>query len=223
VMSRPDWSSTSPEQRGRVALRGVDPHVTKGCVDLYWLPLGAGGRCVRLNGRMYEGIVARMAGREPLALYHSALEVHVPAGRFVIEMAPVWNRRDPQRGVVGEGSVGLRGLGRFELFRYEVRCWRDGHIPDVDEAVESPQHLSHDPIRAQRVLELLPAFPRRTWGADEQHTGDMWNSNSLVSWLLARSGHDVTTVTPPPGGRAPGWSAGLAVAAREDQAHAAHP
>jgi hypothetical protein len=178
---------------------------------------------VRLNGRMYEEIVARMAGREPLALYHSALEVHVPAGRFVIEMAPVWNRRDPQRGVVGEGSVGLRGLGRFELFRYEVRCWRDGHIPDVDEAVESPQHLSHDPIRAQRVLELLPAFPRRTWGADEQHTGDMWNSNSLVSWLLARSGHDVTTVTPPPGGRAPGWSAGLAVAAREDQAHAAHP
>jgi hypothetical protein len=214
VMSRPDWSSTSPEQRGRVALRGVDAHVTKGCVDLYWLPLGAGGRCVRLNGRMYEEIVARMAGREPLALYHSALEVHVPAGRFVIEMAPVWNRRDPQRGVVGEGSVGLRGLGRFELFRYEVRCWRDGHIPDVDEAVESPQHLSHDPIRAQRVLELLPAFPRRTWGADEQHTGDMWNSNSLVSWLLAGSGHDIDAVGPPVHGRAPGWAAGLVVAGR---------
>ena len=67
VMSRPDWSSTSPEQRGRVALRGVDPHVTEGRVDLYWLPLGAGGRCVGANGRMYEGVVARLAGREPLA------------------------------------------------------------------------------------------------------------------------------------------------------------
>ena len=55
MMSRPDWSSTSPEQRGRVALRGVDPHVAEGRVDLYWLPLGAGGRCVRANGRMYEG------------------------------------------------------------------------------------------------------------------------------------------------------------------------
>ena len=99
--------------------------------------------------------------------------------------------------MVGEGPVGLRGLGRSRLFRYEVRCWRDGRIPDVDEAVDSPQHLSHDADRARRVLDLLPDFPRRTWGADEQHTGDMWNSNSLVSWLLARSGHDLTTVTPP--------------------------
>jgi hypothetical protein len=218
-MSRPDWSSTSPElPRERVALRGADERVTEGRVDLYWLPLGAGGRCVRANGRMYEGIVARLAGREPLALYHSALEVRLPEGRFVIEMAPVWNNPQPQRGVVGEGPVGLRGLGHSRLFRYEVRCWRDGHIPDVDEAVESPQRLSHDVARAQRVLELLPDFPRRTWGADEQHTGDMWNSNSLVSWLLARSGHDLTSVTPPSGGRAPGWSAGLVVAAREARA-----
>ena len=74
-------------------------------------------------------------------------------------MAPVWNNPDPQRGVVGEGSVGLSGLGRSRLFRYEIRCWRDGHIPDVDEAIESPQHLSHDGVRARRVLELLPAFP----------------------------------------------------------------
>jgi len=188
--------------------------LTEGRVDLYWLPLGAGGRWVRANGRIYESIVARRAGREPLALYHSALEVHVPDGRFVIEMAPVWNCREPQRGVVGEGSVGRRGLGRSALFRYEVRCWRDGHLPDVDQAVESPRHLSHDAVRAQCVLELLPTFPRRTWGADEQHTGDMWNSNSLVSWLLASSGHDLTTVVPPSGGRAPGWSAGLVVAGR---------
>ena len=99
-----------------------------------------------------------------------------------------------------------------------MRCWRDGRIPDLDEAVDSPQPLSHDTGMARRVLDLLPEFPRRTWGADEQHTGDMWNSNSLVSWLLARSGHDLTTVTPPAGGRAPGWSAGLVVAAREASA-----
>jgi hypothetical protein len=186
-----------------------------GRVDLYWLPLGAGGQCVRANGRMYEAVAARLAGRERLALYHSALEVHLSGERFVIEMAPVWNTRDPLRGVVGEGPVGLRGLGRSRLFRYEVRCWRDGRIPDVDEAVDSPRQMSHDSDHAQRVLELLPDFPRRTWGADEQHTGDMWNSNSLISWLLASSGHDLTTVAPPAGGRAPGWSAGLVVALRE--------
>jgi hypothetical protein len=187
-------------------------------VDLYWLPLGAGGRCVRTNGLIYEAIAARLARRERLALYHSALEVHLAGDRFVIEMGPVWNTSDPQRGVVGEGPVGLRVLGGSRLFRYEVRCWRDGRIPDVDEAVESPQRLSHDAGLAGRVLDLLPSFPRRTWGADEQHTGDMWNSNSLVSWLLARSGHDLSAVTPPHGGRAPGWSAGLVVAAREDPA-----
>jgi hypothetical protein len=43
----------------------------------------------------------------------------------------------------------------------------------------------------------------------------MWNSNSLISWLLARSGHDTSALHPPRGGRAPGWTAGLVLAARE--------
>jgi hypothetical protein len=32
-------------------------------VDLYWLPLGAGGHSVRLNGRVFEAIAARLARR----------------------------------------------------------------------------------------------------------------------------------------------------------------
>src|SRR6478735_5109166 len=190
----------------------------EGRVDLFWLPLGAGGHFVWTNGRMYEAVAARLAGRDRRALYHSALEVYVSGDRYVIEMGPVWNAPEPPRGVVGEGPVGLRSLGRSRLFRYEVRCWRDGRIPDLDEAVNSPQTLSRDTEMARRVLDLLPEFPRRTWGADELHTGDMWNSNSLVSWLLARSGHDLTAVTPPAGGRAPGWSAGMVVAEREASA-----
>ena len=51
-------------------------------IDLYWLPLG-GGHSVRLNGRLYEALVARVERRTPLDLYHSALVVHAVAGRFV--------------------------------------------------------------------------------------------------------------------------------------------
>jgi hypothetical protein len=53
------------------------------------------------------------------------------------------------------------------------------------------------------------------WGRDELDAGEMWNSNSVVSWLLARSGFDVNSIRPPAGGRAPGWQAGLIVARRQ--------
>ncbi|MGH2589776.1 MAG: hypothetical protein ACRDGW_03145, partial [Actinomycetota bacterium] len=53
------------------------------------------------------------------------------------------------------------------------------------------------------------------WGRDELRTGDMWNSNSLISWLLLRAGVDTGQILPPSGGRAPGWDAGLVVARRE--------
>jgi hypothetical protein len=184
-------------------------------VDLFWLPLGAGdpSHCVRWNGRVFEALAARHERRDRCDLYHSALEVQLTGHRFVIEMAPVWGNQDTERGVVGEGAVGLPWLGRSRLFRYEVRRWRDGVIPDVSEAVASPRRLSAEAARAREVLDLVPAFPTVTWGRDELHAGDMWNSNSLISWLLARSGHDLDGVDPPVGGRAPGWSAGWAVAA----------
>jgi hypothetical protein len=183
-------------------------------VDLYWLPLGAGGRFVRSNGRVYEALAARLEHRDRSDLYHSALEVHVAGRRFVIEQAPVWNMRQSDRGVVGEGPVGSPWLGRLRLFRYEIRRWHDGVIPDRDEAVDSPTRVSTEPELAQRLLDLVPSFPTATWGRDEQHTGEMWNSNSLTAWLLARSGHDTAAIAPPAHGRAPGWRAGLTVAER---------
>jgi hypothetical protein len=57
-------------------------------IDLYWLPLGVGGHSVRLNGLVFEAIAARLQHRDRSDLYHSALEVHLPDGRFVIEQAP---------------------------------------------------------------------------------------------------------------------------------------
>jgi hypothetical protein len=183
-------------------------------VWVYWLPLGAGGRSVRWNGRMFEALVARHQRRPVRDLYHSALEVYDGAERFVIEMTPVWGGEKVDRGVVQRGPVGSRWLGHSAAFRYEVRRWRNGVIPDVAEAVASPLRLSADPVRARQLLAVVPLVPALTWGRDEAHTGDMWNSNSLTSWLLARSGHDVSSLEPPTHGRAPGWQAGLIVAAR---------
>jgi hypothetical protein len=181
-------------------------------IDLYWLPLGAGGHFVRLNGLVYEAVAARLARRPPLDLYHSALEVRVPEARFVIEMAPVPPGDAAARGVVARGPVGTRLAGRLRLFRYEVRRWRDGVIPDVAEAVDSPRRLSDDAEAARRLLDLVPWVPTPVWGRDELGARDMWNSNSLISWLIARSGLDGGAVSPPQGGRAPGWAAGLVAA-----------
>ena len=185
-------------------------------IDLYWLPLGAGGWFVRLNGRIYEGIRARLERRRPLDLYHSALQVRVPEGRFVIENAwPIPNADGASRGVVVKGPVGSRWIARFRVFRYEVRRWRDGIILDVDEAVASPQRLSDDPRRAHRLLDLVGSVPSLVWGRDEIGAGEMWNSNSVISWLVARSGLPTDVISPPPGGRAPGWKAGLVTARQQ--------
>jgi hypothetical protein len=169
---------------------------------------------VRWSGRLFEGLVARHEHRESRDLYHSALQVSLDGDRYVIEMGPVWSMKDSGRGVVCEGAVGMPWLGRLRMFRYEVRCWRNGVLPDIAAAVASPQRLSADAERAQRVLEDVRAVPALTWGRDELGTGEMWNSNSLISWLLARSGHDLSGAVPPRGGRAPGWDAGLIAARR---------
>jgi hypothetical protein len=109
------------------------------------------------------------------------------------------------------------------LFRYEVRLWRSGSIPDVAEAVASPRCVSNNPRQAERVLELVEEVPAYTWGRDELGAGDMWNSNSLVAWLLERSGHRATLIRPPDRGRAPGWKAGLVLAARQGEAVVTEP
>jgi hypothetical protein len=171
---------------------------------------------VRLNGRVFEAAAARAARRPVCDLYHSALEVRIAAARFVIEQAPVRDARGEERGVVAEGAVGTRWAGRFRIFRYEIRRWRDGRIPDIDEAVGGPRRLTDQAVRTQRVLDLVPQVPTPVWGRDELNTGDMWNSNSVIAWLIARSGIDTEPIDPPTGGRAPGWQAGLVVARRQE-------
>jgi hypothetical protein len=192
---------------------GVHPAAT-GSIDLYWLPLGAGGHSIRLNGRLFEAVAAGFERRPRCDLYHSALVIDAPGGRFVVEQAPEIDPHGWRRGVVAQGAVGQRWAGRFRIFRYEVRRWRDGVIPDIAEAVESPQRLSDDPRVAQLLLHLVPSVPTPVWGRDELRAGEMWNSNSVTAWLIARAGIAPDATRLPCGGRAPGWDAGVVVAAR---------
>jgi len=182
-------------------------------IDLYWLPLGAGGNFVRTNGRIYEALAARLQRRPACDLYHSGLEIRMPEDRYVVEQTPASDHPDG-RGVVGIGPIGARWMGRIPMFRYELRRWRGGEIPDVNEAVESPRRLSDDLADVQRLFDLVPQVPFLVWGRDELGAGDMWNSNSQIAWLLARAGLNVDAISPPAGGRAPGWHAGLVAASR---------
>ena len=125
-------------------------------VDLYWIPLGAGGHCVRLTGLAYRACT----GRE---LYHAALIVDDHA----IEVAPSWDANEASRGVVATGAVG------------------------------------------SRLLDAVASVPTPVWGRDELGAGEMWNSNSMVAWLIAGAGLPADLLRPPANGRAPGWGAGL--------------
>jgi hypothetical protein len=65
---------------------------------------------------------------------------------------------------------------------------------------------------AEALVRRVADVPVHTWGRDVLGVGDMWNSNSLVSWLLQVSRIDAHGIAPPDDGLAPGWAAGLAAA-----------
>jgi len=140
----------------------------------------------------------------------------VPEGRFVIENSwPIPNLNTAARGVTVEGPVASRRLGRFRIFRYEVRRWLEGTIADAEEAVESPRRLSDDETQARHVLALAGSVPAYVWGRDQLSLGEMWNSNSVISWLLTKAGLPASEIHPPSGGRAPGWAPGVVAASRD--------
>jgi hypothetical protein len=192
-------------------------------VDLLWIPVGAGARVVRASAKAYKTPSAAVQHRHRHDLYHAAVQVVADGDSYVIELVPVPDRNGSCRGVVAEGPVALRRLGRLRLFRFEVRCWRGGVIPDASYAADGPRRVTTDPVLAHRILDLVPRVPTLIWGRDELGAGEMWNSNSVIAWLLASAGVDVNAVGPPAGGRAPGWDAGLAAAHRDCASGAPEP
>ena len=140
-------------------------------VDLYWIPLGAGGRSVRFNGRVYEALIAAAQRRPRRDLYHAALVVTAGGERYTIEIAPSPDAHEAARGVVATGAVGSRWLRPWRLFRYEIRCWRGGVIRISPSRGAVGGGSPTTPIVAQRVLDAVAAAPTPVWGGTSSVRG----------------------------------------------------
>ena len=191
-------------------------------VDLYWIPLGAGGHSVRLNGKVFEFLAAARARRPRRDLYHAALVVGLDGARHTIEITPSPDDDRAARGVVATGAVGSRLAGRLRLFRYEVRCWRGGSIPTWPMRSAAP--AGSPPTLAP------PAGCSTSSGRADAGLGTRRapRGRDVELQLHGRLAHRPLRAPdrelhPPPGGRAPGWDAGLAVAATEAAGRAAGP
>jgi hypothetical protein len=136
-------------------------------IELYWLPLGAGGWFVRLNGRIYEAIHALLERRRPLDLYHTALQVRLPEGRFVIENCwPIPDADGAARGVVVQGPSPAAGWRASACFargapvagRDNCRRRRGGRKPPAPEPRPTP---GASPPRPGRLSAQPGVGPRR--------------------------------------------------------------
>lgn len=194
----------------------ADPATTDR-LDLYWIPLGSGpglgSAVVRLTGAGYS-LARGPAGRPRASVFHVAALAWRNARPWTIEMGPAWGANAGSNSVAATGAVGWRFLGRWRAFRYEVRCGPGSTIPDLAYAVGPAETVARGSAVVRRVLALAPRVPTATWGRDELGTGQMWNSNAMISWLLVAGGVDVSRVAAPPGGIAPGWQAGVRAARR---------
>lgn len=171
-------------------------------VLLWWVPVGAGGHLVRHTSHWWELAQAARGRRAPQQLFHTVLEIVADGDRYVIEMAPAWGASSSDdRGVVATGLVGLPWLGGSRFFRYEVRRWRNGVIPDRRWAVGGPVAIAHDGATADRLLQRIERVPTLTWGRDASRTGDMWELK--LAHLVAASRSERKHREPPPTSRWP--------------------
>lgn len=149
---------------------------------------------MRGSGRLYEAMVATLHHRARLDPYHSASIVQWNNQAFAIEMAPAWAVHAPDRGVTGAGPVGMPSWGRARLFRYEIRCWPDGAIPDVADAVDSPRRVSTNETKADAYSNRRPpSLPppaaatsktgERPVGLGEGLAGDHWTGPTVMAIL----------------------------------------
>lgn len=183
-------------------------------LELWWLPVGAGtdlsSRIVARCSRLWERIQAARERRPQGPLFHAALVVCCEGQRSLVEMTPAWGQvRRQRRQVVATGPVGTELLGRSRFFRYQISREPNGIILDRSYAPAPPTQLPVTTETAAALLDLAAQIPRFTWGRTPRGSTEMWNSNSAISYLLARGGVAIDDLVPPRSGKAPGWNSGL--------------
>ena len=137
-------------------------------VDLYWLPLGAGGHFVRWNRRVYEALIALRERRRPQDLYHSALVATVAQSRFVIEMTPVRDANSAERGVVAEGlsardwpdgSACFATSSALGIMESSLTSTRQSRVRCISAAIrEMPAESSSSCPRCRRLCGVATSF-----------------------------------------------------------------
>ncbi|MBI2767264.1 MAG: hypothetical protein HYX53_15315 [Chloroflexi bacterium] len=181
-------------------------------VDLYWLPVGAGTHFQRASLIAYGALLAAVTRRPRAGFVHAALKLRLDGRPYTLELMPIPARQETAPFLTG--PVGWRPAGRLRLFRYQLLCREGAVLPDEGWVVGSPLRLTSDCATADRVLDCARRVPPFTWGRRAKGTGEMWTSDSAVSWLLSVAGIDAAAIAVPAGMQAPGWRAGLELALR---------
>lgn len=188
-------------------------------LELFWLPLGAGGHSVRVNGKVYEALLARAQRRASRDLYHAALVAELPDGHPLSRSGPS-----------GTGSPAPPIAARWCRARSACVRWAVAVVPLRGAALAGRSHPGPRvrrgrPASSHRRRGRRTTCPRRRdrrAGADlgprrARARGDV-ELQLRHTWVLVRAGLDPSEVQPPSSGRAPGFDAGLAAARREQEA-----
>ena len=188
--------------RGRVP-RAPGDDMGMAAVDLYWLPLGAGGRSVRLNGKVFEAVSARVQRRSACDLYHSALEVSVDSERFVIEMAPAWDANGASGGPSSRAPSEPAGQDVVVGFATRCAAGRTGGFPTL----RRPSTARSDSAKIRGPLDICwTSFPRCRPGSGVETSSRRARCGTRTpssSWLLAAQRHRrFPRATPRTGSRA---------------------
>ena len=188
------------------------PPQVDAAIDLYWLPLGAGGHSVRVNGKNLRS--GRRVARPSRSLRPLPLRPPGVRARGTIRdrAGTGVGRRRPRRHYQGRRR-NTRGPTFPALPLRDPALARRGHPGRRRGGREPSPPERRSRLRASAARAGAAGANARI-GIDELGAGEMWNSNSTISWLLARTGLDVEAIQPPARGRAPGWQAGIVIARR---------
>ena len=184
-------------------------------VDLYWIPLGAGGHSVRFNGRVFEAIEAARAAPAALRpLPRGARRRARTASATRSRSRPRRTRDEASRGVVATGAVGSRYAAPAAPVSLRGPLLARRVDPGSRLGASAGPAGSRRPAVARRLLDAGRGRAHAGLGPRRAGAGEMWNSNSMIAWSLSAAGLPTAAIRAPAGGRAPGWDAGLVVARR---------